>query len=405
MTTSQSFALVSRRGLVLGLAVALVALTLGAHAPAGAVLAASKDFRLVTSLMTPGVAVSGTSVGNIYFASSWQSGLYAYDISDPKAPVQVGHLGPDKLLVQNSENESMATNGKILLLSRINGGGEVNRLIVIDVRDPANMRILAELPGAGSHTMTCLYDCTWAYGSRFGHIVDLRDPAQPKLLEEKWTTAIGSFPVHDVTEVRPGLVMTSSTPAFALDVTDPTQPQVLGRTRPGEENTGHNNIWPRGGEDRFLMTASEGTNNGKCADYAENGKTLQVWDTEDWLERGFVRAGSYTLTNGDGSDGQPVVSLGIQGCTAHWAQEHPSFYNGGLVAMATFAHGVRLLDISCQGEPREIAWYLKDVHQAIDVEWITDRLLYVIEDGRGGGVDIIEYTGPLPTETCPPLPE
>lgn len=401
MTPSHGLALASRRGIILGLAVTLAALTLGSHAPAGAVLATSKDFRLVTSLPTPGVAVSGTAVGNIYFASSWQSGLYAFDISDPKAPVQVGHLGPDKLLVQNSENERMTTNGKILLLSRINGGGELNRLIVIDVRDPANMRILAELPGAGSHTMRCLYDCAWAYGSRFGHIVDLRVPSEPKLLDKKWTTAIGAASVHDVTEVRPGLVVTSSTPAYALDVTDPTNPRVLARTGPSEQNTGHNNIWPRGGEDRFLITASEGSNNGFCEDFRDNGKTLQVWDTEDWEERGFVRAGTYTLANGEGSDGQPFVSVGIQGCSAHWADEHPSFHDGGLVAMAAFAHGVRLLDISAEGEPREVAWFLKDVHQAVDVEWITDRILYVIEDGRGGGIDIIEYTGPLPTEPGP----
>ena len=40
---------------------------------------------------------------------------------------------------------------------------------------------------------------------------------------------------------------------------------------------------------------------------------------------------------------------------------------------------------------------LGDVQGAIDVEWVTDRILYVVEDGAGiGGFDVIEYTGPLP---------
>jgi hypothetical protein len=402
MLSQRRFATTSTRVAILGLVLALAALNW--HVPAGAgaaAPAASKNFRLVTSLPMPGVAVSGTAVGNTYFASSWQSGLYAFDISDPKAPQQVGHLGPDKLLVQNSENEQMATNGKILLLSRINGGGTVNRLIVIDVRDPANMRILAELPGGGSHTMTCLYDCKWAYGSRFGHIVDLRVPSEPKLLEQKWTTAIGGISVHDVTEVRPGLVVTSSKPMYALDVTDPAKPVVLARTTPTTEHTGHNNFWPRGGKDRFLLTASEGTNNGTCDMHPEDGRTLQIWKTTDWQEQGFTRAGAYSLTNGDGSDGQPALSAGVQGCSAHWGQEHPTFRNGGLVAMASFGHGVRLLNIGRRGQPREVAYFLKDVHQAVDVEWITDRLVYVVEVGRGGGIDVIEYTGPLPEEPGP----
>lgn len=379
------------------LAPLLLALTHGAE-----VISSSKDFQLVRSISMPGVVVSGTAVGDTYFASSWQSGLYSYDISDPDDPVPLGHLGPDALLVQNSENENLATNGEILLLSRINGGGDLNRLFVIDVRDPANMSILAEVPGGGSHTMTCLYDCEWAYGSRFGTVVDLREPSEPKLVDMDWTDVIGNVSVHDVTEVRPGLVVTASTPMFALDVTDPTQPRVLAQTDADAPRTvGHGNIWPRGGKDRFLVTSSEGMNNGRCEMYGDNGKTLQIWRADGWQGRGFAPVGTYTLENGDGSDGQPPLSFGVQGCSAHWADEHPSFRNGGLVAMAAFGHGVRLLDVSSQGEPREVAYFLKDLQASIDLEWITDRLLYVVEDGEGGGIDIIEYTGPLPEKAGP----
>lgn len=159
-------------------------------------------------------------------------------------------------------------------------------------------------------------------------------------------------------------------------------------------HTGHNNIWPRGGKDRFLVTASEGSYNGRCELYDDEGKTLQVWDTTGWRRGGFEPLGTYTLTNGEGNP--PVGLFGVQGCSAHWAHEHPSFDDGGLIAMAAFSHGVRLLDVSSGGEVREAGYFLKDVHGAVDVEWITDRIVYVVEVGGGiGSFDIIEYTGKL----------
>ena len=389
----------SRLSRTAGIAAGLmVAATLTAPAQSQ-VVAESKDFRLIESVPLGGVAVGGRAVGDTYFVSSWQTGLYSFDISDPKSPKQLDHMSFDEIQVQSNENEDLATNGKILLLSQFNRTGSINSLMVIDVRDPAEMEVLATLPGAGAHTLTCLYDCKWAYGSSAGSdsagiIIDLRNPSEPKLLEETFSDAMEGISAHDVTEVRPGLVVTSSSPMFVLDVTNPAKPRVVMKTRDDAAHTGHNNIWPRAGKDRFLVSASEGVNNGRCEMYGEDGKTLQVWDTTGWKKGGFEPVGSYTLTNGEG---HPAVdALGVQGCSAHWAQAHPGFHNGGLVAMAAYSHGVRLLDIAKNGKPTEVAYFLKDVHGAIDIEWVTDRILYVIEDGGGlGSVDVIEYTGKL----------
>jgi hypothetical protein len=368
----------------------------------GDVISESKDFRLITSVPLGGIAVSGQAVGDTYFISSWQTGLYSYDISDPTDPKPLDHMGADEIQVQTLENEDMATNGEILLLSQLNWTDHINRLLVIDVRDPGNMEVLATLPDAGAHTMECLLDCKWAYGSTSGTagagiIVDLRDPSEPKLLDKRWSEAIGGVAAHDVTEVRPGLTVTSSTPMFLLDTSDPAKPRALMQVDEGGPHTGHNNIWPRAGKDRFVISASEAVNNGRCEMYGENGKVLQIWDTTGWRNDGFKRVGQYTVTNGTGTDGQPPVdALGVQGCSAHWAQANPRFRNGGLVAMAAYSHGVRLLDVGSNGKAREVGWFLKDVHGAIDVEWVTDRILYVIEDGGGlGAFDVIEYTGKL----------
>ena len=362
-------------------------------------VAESKNFRLVDSVPLGGVAVAGQVVGDTYFISSWQTGLYSYDVSKPKAPELLDHMTADEIQIQSNENEDLATNGEILLLSQFNRTDAVNRLLVIDVRDPADMKVIATLPNAGGHTLECLYDCKWAYASGSGSasdglVIDLRNPRKPKLVGKGWRAAVEDTPAHDVTEVRPGLVVTSSVPMFVLDTADPVKPKVLAQSPDSAPHTGHNNIWPRGGKDRFLISASEGVNNGRCELYGEDGKALQVWDTTRWRSGGLEPLGTYTLTNGEGHP--PVDALGVQGCSAHWAHEHPSFHDGGLVAMAAYSHGVRLLDIDRDGKPREVGYFLKDVHGAIDVEWVTDRILYVVEDGGGlGAFDVIEYTGPL----------
>ncbi|MGH2734827.1 MAG: LVIVD repeat-containing protein [Actinomycetota bacterium] len=366
----------------------------------GEVVAESKRFRLIEQVPLGGVAVSGQVVDDTYFISSWQTGLYSYDVSNPAGPQPLDHMTADEIGIQSNENEDMATNGEILLLSRFNRVDALNELLVIDVRNPKEMKVIARLAGAGGHTITCLFDCKWAYGSSSGSssagtIIDLRNPRRPRLLDRRWSEAVGGVASHDVTEVRPGLVVTSSNPMFVLDVSDPRRPRPLMRTDFDTPHTGHNNIWPRAGNDRFLFSASEGVNNGRCEMYGDDGKTLQVWDTRGWRRGGFEPVGAYTLTNGEGHP--PVDALGVQGCSAHWAQAHPDFRNGGLVAMAAYSHGVRLLDIGRDGKPREVGYYLKDVHGAIDVEWINDRILYVVEDGAGvGGFDVIKYTGPLP---------
>jgi hypothetical protein len=376
--------------------VVLAALAAVTVAPAyGDVLVESKDFELVTSVPIGGIAVGGQAVGDTYFVLGWQTGLRSYDISDPENPVELDHL-PE---VNHNENEDLATNGKILLVSKFNRADPVNQLAVIDVSDPANMKVISTLPGAGGHTMTCLYDCKWAYASSShtasdGLIVDLRDPTKPKLVDKKWSDVIG-VPAHDVTEVRPGLVVTSSTPMFVLDTTDPANPKIIQKGKDDAPNTGHNNVWPRAGKDRFMFSASEREANGRCELYSDaNGATLQFWDTRGWKRDGFKPVGAYTLTSGEGHP--PVDAAGVQGCSAHWAHEHPTFKNGGLVAMAAWSHGVRLVDVSSTGKVEEVAWFLKDVHGAVDVEWINDRIMYVVEVGGGvGSFDVVKYTGKL----------
>ena len=78
--------------------------------------------------------------------------------------------------------------------------------LVYDVSDKAHPALIGRLAGVDQHTMSCVLDCTWVYGSA-GAIIDLRDPTKPRLAGQ-WNDAAGVAlePTHDVTEVAPGMV-------------------------------------------------------------------------------------------------------------------------------------------------------------------------------------------------------
>ena len=357
---------------------------------------------------TAGVAEGGRLVGKTFFLTNNNQGLFAFDVSTPEAPKQVGHLP----LAHAAENEDVATNGRILLLTQL---GDVYHLTdgvatqghwvnVIDVRDPANMKVIAQVQGGGDHTWDCLYDCTWAY-SASGHVLDLRDPAKPVLHEGRWREALEATELspgfaHDVTEVAPGRVMIATTPMMLLDVSDPLNPKIIASAPEDSENSHHNIVWPRQMKDRFIVTASESQHMGRCEAY--DSAKLQIWEATDWERtKTFVPGEAYVPVNGTQTDGNPPVSATWYGCSAHWAETHPYWSDGGLVAGAFYSHGAKILQVA-DGKITEAGWFLAHGAGASAVYWITDRVLYVADDTRG--LDVIRWTGPLPPPPTEPPP-
>jgi hypothetical protein len=167
-----------------------------------------------------------------------------YDVSDPADPKEVAR----KTLGYQWENEDVSANGKILLNSETSPR---SLLHVWDITNPAAPDEIATLADGGNHTMECLDDCRWAYGSE-GLIVDLRDPARPVIAgdwQEK-TGLKGGSDSHDVEEVRPGLALSASlgAPWVLLDTGNPVEPRVLalGPDEP-EGWIFHSIHWPNGG--------------------------------------------------------------------------------------------------------------------------------------------------------------
>jgi len=359
---------------------------------------------------TAGVAEGGRLVGNTFFLTNNNQGLFAFDVSVPEKPKKIGTL----TLPHGAENEDIATNGRIALLSQFGdvyhlsdgatgAGSTVN---VIDVRDPVKMKIIASVDGGGDHTWDCLLDCTWAYSSS-GLILDLRDPAKPILLPKRWREAFGAPGVspgfaHDTTEVAPGWVMVATTPMTLLDARDPANPKIVAQAgEEGSPNTHHNIVWPRQMADRYVVTASEGQHVGRCETYGAASAALQLYDARPFAKKKtWTPMGSYKPTNGDFQNGDPPVSATWYGCSAHWAEVHPQWHDGGLIAAAFYSHGAKILRVGDDGEFKMAGWFLAHGAGASAVYWITDRVLYVADDTRG--LDVIRYKGDLPPQPATP---
>jgi hypothetical protein len=90
------------------------------------------------------------------------------------------------------------------------------------------------------------------------------------------------------------------------------------------------------------------------------------------------------------ADGKPVA--GALGCSVHWFQEHPTFRNGGLVAISEYEDGVRFLQITRDGQIQEQGYFLSLGSSSSSPKWAgRDDVLYSIDYQRG--IDILRWTG------------
>ena len=342
-------------------------------------------------------AVGGRVVGDYWYVND-QHKIMIFDVSDPLNPTMTGFIAMPQEYMYSRED--LDTNGEIMVVpntARPNPNGKtlgapvgINTLFVISVEDKTNPTVIAELPGAANHTVSCLLDCRWAYGSS-GAIIDLRNPAKPKLLEEKWDEQVGTGGGHDVEEVSPGIVLTATTPITLIDARkDPAHPKLLAAGDTTKVGFQHTPRWPNKGKSDFLLMAGETNNKVRCGE--ANG-SFQTWDATEWKKtRTFTLIDQYRMQNGNYVDGSPAAN--VWGCSSHWHEANPRYKNnGGLVAGAFFEHGVRFMDVSPQGKITEVGYFMPHNGNTGAVYWITDRIAYTADYNRG--IDIIKWNGEL----------
>jgi hypothetical protein len=331
----------------------------------------------------------GTATGVNFFnkdknmvVTSWKD-LSTYDISNPESPSLLAKIP----FGFRFENEDVSTNGKIMLFSE---QLPQNILHVYDIEDPSNPQEVSTLSGGGGHTSECILNCKFSYAST-GAIVDLRKPANPKLLKENWMEIVGvQGGIHDVDEFKNGFIITSpiSSAFQVIDVRKPTKPKVLYQgPHPEPENwLFHSGTWPRKGKDKLVMMQGEQNFQERCSD--TNGP-FTTWDASKVKKtRTFKLIDTYRVQNGTYNDGAPPANA--LGCSAHWFDDHPKFKNGGFVAVGYYEHGTRFLDIASNGKIKEAGWFVPWGGSTSAAYWVSKDLVYAVDYTRG--IDILRYT-------------
>jgi hypothetical protein len=344
----------------------------------------------------PYSATGARLVGKYLYVTSWKN-MTIYDVSNPEDPQLVSYTPwalpsttdttPDP---HRFENEDVPTNGKILIFSETGAtlvGGGNNRYRVYDVSNKSAPVQIANVTGWGEHTMTCIMDCKYTYGSS-GRIIDLTNPADPKLVGN-WRTSTGAGSAHDVREVAPGLVAVSSGQGPILDVTDPVNPVRISVAAGTGSKPAHSTWWD--GQDRFLLGAQETNLNARCSDTI--GATT-TWDMTNFRSGSYDRLDTWRATSGILFDGSPPVN--VLGCSSHWLEAAPNFSDGGIFAQGYYEHGTRFFYVNGAGKLRQVGYFVPFGGSTSAVHWITDRIIYAIDYTRG--IDIIRWNGAMPNE-------
>lgn len=351
-----------------------------------------------------GLTTGAKVVGDRLFVTSGKN-ISIYDISNPASPQQLGLLHTNIAW----ENEEVPTNGKVLavasdfysLIPECASAFAVTGCVqFFDVRDPANIKQVGTVPIA-NHTADCALNCRYFYGSA-GTIIDAKgvlNGETPKVIGN-WIDALADQGVdsnrcHHIREIRPGVLLSACQPFSVISINErqggsPERPKVL---YTGEAaKFVHSARWPRSGQDKFLLTGGEENFTGRCE---LNNSEFSVYSAQKVLDgksTEFEGPVDQVPPAGNGyyADGKPVA--GALGCSVHWFQEHPSFKNGGLVALSEYEDGVRFLQIRRDGSIQEQGYFLSLGSSSSSPKWAgKDDVLYSIDYLRG--IDILRYTG------------
>ena len=387
----------------------------------------SENVKFIKNLPEASDGVGARVVGDRLFVTTTKD-LLVYDVSDPPNPKRLGGINANI----SFENEEVPTNGKLLGISGQYGGCNpqgynpippplrlpTNCLVIYDVSDDAAPKVVAVVPGAGDHTHTCVYDCRFFYGSS-GTIVDATDPANAFVVREgtakvNWQRALPDLESnHHQNEISPGVLVTATQPIYHLRVNPEHpehEPQILGRYRhepgPREDppyySSGspgppvrrfiHGVRWPNGGGDKFLFAGGETNFQARCHDRV--GKFMVFDTTRASAQGSWTQTDEIWPQNGNYTDDSGRGQTQILGCSAHWFEEHPTFKNGGMVALAEYEQGTRFLQVTPEGTIVQLGYALPIGGSTSAPHWGPDgRTVYAIDYTRG--LDVLRYDGPL----------
>jgi hypothetical protein len=200
--------------------------------------------------------------------------------------------------------------------------------------------------------------------------------------------------------------MSAGQPSFYLDVTNPVQPVKLTTIKTTFHTLGyHSAVWPRVGQDRFLMMGTEiapsGATENAGSDCQGDGE-LATYSTDavlaaereaaanpgsTWGPANFTKLDSWEISGrGTYSDGR--APFNVLYCS-HWFDAHPGWNNGGLLAVAHYTWGTRFLKVDQDGQISELGWFQPVGGYTASAYWITKDIVYSLDYERG--LDILRF--------------
>lgn len=343
---------------------------------------------------------TGKGVPDKLFVTSGKN-FTIYDISDPAHPKTMGTITHSLAW----EGEEVPTNGRVLVISTdyysVDSPECVQALApdgciqIYDVSDPAHPVRTGVIPEA-NHTAECALNCRYVYGSA-GTIVDATDIHAPKKIgnwiDELAKQGVTEKSCHHIRELRPGILLSACMPFVAMSINardggSPAHPVVLATG--DSPRFVHSARWPRQGHDKFALIGGENNFTGRCERNQSTFATYRAPKRLDGAASKFVKIDEIAPVNGTYTDGN--APAGELGCSVHWFQEHPSFRNGGLVALAEYENGVKFLQVKPDGTLEQQGYFVAAASSASSPKWAPDgRTVYVVDYHRG--LDIIRYNG------------
>jgi hypothetical protein len=207
-----------------------------------------------------------------------------------------------------------------------------------------------------------------------------------------WTDGLTISSPHDVNEVAPGRVLTSSDPMVLLDTRNPAKPKLLATSELNGEFI-HSSKWPSNGKDRFALSTGETWLPGADARCDGTSGAFTTWNTTGWQKgKALTKIDVFRPPSGTYADGRPP-SGNTFGCSTHWFEHNPTFHNGGIVGMTFFNQGTHFMRVDSKGKISDEGWFVPHAGNAAALEWATNRIAYSIDLQRG--FDVLQYNGKL----------
>lgn len=363
---------------------------------------ASDNIDLVATI--PDVQAIGAKIIDGYMYLTTTHGVRIYDVSRG-VPVLTGALA-----LPHFENESVDTNGEVLLVSAdsfVLGGTGTNVLAVIDVSNK-NAPLLAGLTlQEDGHTATCVADCAYAYTSG-GEIFDIRDPLNiTKVSQARYGYT------HNWNVDATGIAWADGYELF--DTANPVAPAAL----PSSGGFGwHNSIRPNASNaqlgdadlDAGELVLSSGEEiydwnfpKGECTDQAG---LETAWFRTVGGEHRVQRLDIWDVAM-DGTELTEAKPTSAAFCSSHWID-----YHEGLAVVGWYEQGTRILDVSNPSDVRQVGYFMPATSQTwgayfnevADGPFGGGTYVYTMDYERGIDVFKLDATaGVSPTVRAPHL--